>query len=142
MASTLPVVLAGFLYIIFGISIFMAPRDGSCSPAPPVASWIFSFAALLLAKDVTMYPKSYINLPYIFEFAVDTIGSLVMVELAVGVVWCSIEQLLHQVLRLLLLFLGMKEETYLPLEFWLLLPLTTAVAGVLLYIMTMAVMPG
>ncbi|KAH8268088.1 hypothetical protein KR018_007324 [Drosophila ironensis] len=126
MAATLAVVLAGFLHITFGISIFLAPRDGRCSPAPPVTSWIFSVAALLLAKDVTLYPKSYINLPYFFEFAVDTIGSLVMVELAVGVVWSSIEQLVHQVLRLILLFLGMKEETYFLLEFWLLLPITTA----------------
>ncbi|KAH8285941.1 hypothetical protein KR018_011671 [Drosophila ironensis] len=116
MAATLAVVLAGFLHFTFGISIFLAPRDGRCSPAPPVAIWIFFVAALILAKDVTLYPKSYINLPY-FEFAVDTIGSLAMVELAVGVVWCSIEQLVHQVLRLILLFLGMKEETYLLLEF-------------------------
>ncbi|KAH8285924.1 hypothetical protein KR018_006996, partial [Drosophila ironensis] len=141
MAATLAFVLAGFLHITFGISIFLAPRDGRCSPAPPVVSWIFSVATLLLAKDVTLYPKSYINLPYFFEFAVDTIGSLVMVELAMGVVWCLIELLVHQVLRLILLFLGMREETDLLLEFCLLLPLTTAVAGVFLYIKTMPVMP-
>ncbi|XP_002037258.2 uncharacterized protein LOC6612755 [Drosophila sechellia] len=139
MASYEAVSTAALIHLVFRISISPWPPRDICSPAPNVGAWIFTFALLLLATDVKMYPNGYPHLPYIIQFLVETVGSLFIVELSTSVVWCGLESMTHQLTRLLLLFWGMDGDTYQALEYWILLVPTTAVASIFLYIMMRAI---
>ncbi|XP_017008706.2 uncharacterized protein [Drosophila takahashii] len=141
MASNRAVFTAGFIHIILGISVCLSQAADRCSPAPNLGSWIFAGALMLLASDIKMYPDRYKHLPYAIQFLVETIGSLAILEFFSFVVWCMLERLIHHLVRLLFLSLGMSDEIYLALEYWLLLIPTTAAAGTLLMIMKMAILP-
>ncbi|XP_016950762.1 uncharacterized protein LOC108025017 [Drosophila biarmipes] len=141
MASYQAVCTAGFIHFVFGISVYLSQPTESCSPAPKLGGWIFLGALGLLATDIKMYPDRYLHLPYAIQFLVETTGSLAILEFFSNVVWCTLEQLIHHLVRLLVLSLGMNDELYLALEYWLLLIPTTALAGSLFAIMKMAILP-
>ncbi|XP_017076199.2 uncharacterized protein LOC108111316 [Drosophila eugracilis] len=141
MASYEAVCTASFIHLILGLAVWFKPPAESCSPAPNLGSWIFVGAPILLATDIRMYPKRYMHLPYAIQFLVETVGSLAIIEFSAIVVWCALECLIHHLVRLLFLSCGMGDETYLALEYWLLLIPTTALASTLLYIMKMAIIP-
>ncbi|EDV53171.1 uncharacterized protein LOC6554465 [Drosophila erecta] len=141
MASKKAVYTAGFIHLVLGLSVCLWPPKDTCSPAPNLGAWIFAGALLLLASDVKMYPDRYTHLPYAIQFLVETVGSLAILEFFTYVVWCTLERLIHHLTRLLLLYLGMNDDTYLALEYWILLIPTTVVASTLLYIMKMVIIP-
>ncbi|XP_043654513.1 uncharacterized protein LOC122620901 [Drosophila teissieri] len=141
MASKQAVYTAGFIHLVLGISVCLWPPNDTCSPAPNLGSWIFAGALLLLASDVKLYPDRYTHLPYTIQFLVETVGTLAILEFFAFVVWCALESLIHHLTRLLLLYLGMNDDTYLALEYWILLIPTTAVASAFFYIMKMAIIP-
>ncbi|XP_039231826.1 uncharacterized protein LOC120321863 [Drosophila yakuba] len=141
MASKKAVYTAAFIHLVLGVCVCLWPPNDTCSPAPNLGSWIFEGALLLLVSDVKLYPDRYTHLPYSIQFLVETIGSLAILEFFIIVVWCALERLIHHLTRLLLLYLGMNADTYLALEYWILLIPTTAVASTFLYIMKMAIIP-
>jgi len=141
MASYQAVCTAGFIHLVLGISVYLSQPSDGCSPAPKLGGWIFVGALGLLATDIKMYPDRYMHLPYAVQFLVETIGSLAILEFFSIVVWCMLEQLIHHLVRLLILSLGMNGETYLAFEYWLLLIPTTVLAVTLFIIMKMAVLP-
>ncbi|XP_016985579.2 uncharacterized protein LOC108049058 [Drosophila rhopaloa] len=140
MASYQAVCTAGFVHLVLGISLFHSQID-SCSPAPNLGGWIFVVALMLMATDIKMYPDRYTHLPYAIQFLVEVIACLAMLEFFTIVVWCSLESLIFHTARLFFLFLGMSDESFLNWEYWLLLIPTTAMAGVLLFLIKMAVIP-
>nr|NP_001163770.1 uncharacterized protein Dmel_CG42592 [Drosophila melanogaster]ACZ95064.1 uncharacterized protein Dmel_CG42592 [Drosophila melanogaster] len=141
MASYQAVCIAALIHLVLGISVSPWPPKDTCSPAPKVGAWIFTFAILLLVADVRMCPKGYTHVPYIIQVLGETVGSLIIIEFSTSVVWCALESVTHQLTRLLLLYWGMNGDTYLALEYWILLIPTTAVASTFLYIMIKAIIP-
>ncbi|XP_017041624.1 uncharacterized protein LOC108088387 [Drosophila ficusphila] len=141
MASYCAVCTAGFIHLILGISLCFYQAADTCSPAPNLGGWIFLGALMLMTTDIKMYPERYKHLPCAIQFLVETIGSLAIFEICTFVVWCTLERLIHHLVRLLFLSIGMSDELYLALEYWLLLIPTTAIAGCLLFIIKMAIIP-
>lgn len=132
---------AGFLHLVIGIAFYYNTDTYPCSPAPPLASWIYTGAVMLLAKDIETYPIRYIHLPYTIKFVVELLVALIILEIGSMVVWCQIERLIYQLVRLFMLWMGMDDDMYLRFEKWILVLPTTALAGILLYIMKRAIIP-
>ncbi|KAH8326623.1 hypothetical protein KR067_011016, partial [Drosophila pandora] len=139
--APLAVSIAGFLHLVIGIAFYYNTDAYYCSPAPPLASWINTGAVMLLAKDVEAYPIRYIHLPYTIQFVVEMLVALIILEIGSMVVWCHMERLIYQLVRLFMLWMGMDDDTYLRFEKWILVIPTTALASTFLYIMKRAIIP-
>ncbi|KAH8361096.1 hypothetical protein KR200_005621, partial [Drosophila serrata] len=138
MASIWAVCTAGFIHTILGLSIFLSQVPDGCSPAPQLASYIFSGTILLLLANLKLYSERYTHLPYSIQFLVETISALAILEFSDIYVWCRTERVIHNCARLLFLSLGMDPKVYLGKEYWILIVPTTALAASALFIVTRA----
>ncbi|KAH8247650.1 hypothetical protein KR038_007584, partial [Drosophila bunnanda] len=138
MASTWAVCTAGFVHILLGLSVFLSQVPDACSPAPQLASYIFSGTVLLASAKITLFSERYTHLPDSIQFLVETMGTLAILEFCDLYVWCRVERVIHNSTRLLFLSLGMDPVVYLEQEYWILVVPTTALAASVLYIFTRA----
>ncbi|KAH8247103.1 hypothetical protein KR032_009316, partial [Drosophila birchii] len=138
MVSKWAVYLVGFVHILLGLSLFLLPSVDACSPAPLLASYIFAGTVLLALANLTLFPKRYTHLPFCIQFLVEIFGTLIILEFCDLVVWCRLERIIHNVMRLGLLFLGMDAKVYLEYEYWILLIPTTALAISVVFIFNQA----
>lgn len=141
MATKLAVCSAGFIHIILGLTLYVTQAADSCSPAPQIASYIFAGTILIIAADTPLFSERYTHLPYSVQYVVETMGTLAILEFFNLWVWCSLERLIYYVVRLMSLFLGMGNETYLELEFFLLGVPTTALAIIFYTIVKRSIIP-
>ncbi|KAH8315245.1 hypothetical protein KR074_007771, partial [Drosophila pseudoananassae] len=136
----LAIITAGFIHLATENTVYFSPEPNHCSPAPPLASWIFIGAVMLLATNLDAYPTHYRHLPYTIQFFVETLLSLIIMEVAAIYVWCNLEIIIYHFLRLML-SIFMDDDFYLRFEPYILGVPTTVLAGTFLFIIKQAVIP-
>ncbi|KAH8268496.1 hypothetical protein KR026_007889, partial [Drosophila bipectinata] len=137
----LAIITAGFIHLATETAVYFSPEPNHCSPAPPLASWIYIGAVMLLATNLNAYSSHYYNLPCAIQFFVDTILSLIILEVAAIFVWCNLEIIIYHFVRFIMLSIFMDDDFYLRFEPCILGVPTTVLAGSFLFIIKQAVIP-
>lgn len=117
--NRIAVSLAALLQLL-GSTVFFSQPEDQCSPAPSLASWLFLVATLCFLWDANVYPYRFRHMARGWQFLIEIVAAIFLVEMGSIIVWCSLERCLFFLMELFLTAVGSQSCKYSPLVHWLL----------------------